>query len=269
MSQVIISLAQMDVRLGNPRTNWTNMQQMTQTAKTQGAQLVLFPELWDAGYALKQAKELASSLSGGLFTQVANLAKQTSIYITGSMLEKRGMGIANSAPVFSPERGILGVYRKIHLFPLMDEDQYLTPGESTLTIQMPWGATSVAICYDLRFPELFRRYALEGAKLVVIPSEWPQPRLDAFRTLLRARAIENGIYIATCNRVGTDVDETSGKETTFFGHSSVIDPWGNIVVEAGSTEGVFTVPLDLTEVDKAQTAIPVLRGRRPEYYGNM
>ncbi|HLA44798.1 MAG TPA: nitrilase-related carbon-nitrogen hydrolase, partial [Aggregatilineales bacterium] len=188
MAQVTVSIAQMDVRLGNPRVNWTKVQQMCQEAKQQGGQIVIFPELWDAGYALKQAKELSSSLSGGLFAQVGALAKQLGIYFTGSMMEKRGVGVANTAPIVSPDQGVRGAYRKVHLFPLMNEYQYMSAGEATLNINLPWGMTAVAICYDLRFPELFRRYAVEGAKMVLIPCQWPEPRLEHYRTLARARA---------------------------------------------------------------------------------
>jgi predicted amidohydrolase len=268
MSQVIVSLAQMNVRKGDPRANWAKAQQMAQQAKAQGGQMVVLPELWDVGFALKQAKEFASALNGGLFAQVGALSKQLGVFITGSMMEKRGLAIANTAPVISPDRGLLGAYRKTHLFPLMQEDVYLSAGEATLVVNAPWGVTAMAICYDLRFPELFRRYALEGAKMVIIPCQWPEPRLEHYRTLLRARAIENGIYIVACNRVGSDVDEETNAETHFFGHSSIIDPWGNIVFEAGSLEGVFTAPLDLTQVDRAQKAIPVLDNRRPDLYGN-
>lgn len=268
MTQVTISVAQMDVRKGNPRVNWTKVQQMAGQAKQQGGEIVIFPELWDAGFALAQAKDFASTLSGGLFVQVAALSKQLGMFITGSMLEKRGVGVANSAPIISPTSGVMGAYRKVHLFPLMQEDQYLTAGEATLNVNLPWGMTAVAICYDLRFPELFRRYAVEGAKLVLIPCQWPEPRLEHYRTLLRARAIENGMFIVAVNRVGADVDEETGQETHFFGHSSIIDPWGNIVFEAGETEGVYTAPINLDMVAQAQKAIPVLDNRRPEIYGN-
>jgi predicted amidohydrolase len=270
MPQVTISLAQMNVRKGNPRANWTRMQEMSEDAKRQGGELVVFPELWDVGYALDRAQEFASMLNSGLFAQVVNLSKTLGIHIIGSMMEKRGLGVANAAPIVSPARGMIGVYRKIHLFPLMSEHRYLVGGDATLIVDMPWGATALAICYDLRFPELFRRYALEGAKLVVLPSQWPQPRLEHFRTLLRARAIENGMYIVAVNRVGTDVDVVDGVEnqTHFPGYSCIVDPWGNTVLEAGDLEGVFTAKIDLDMVDEVQRKIPTLKDRRPETYGN-
>jgi omega-amidase len=268
MAQVSLSLAQMDIKKGNPRQNWGKIQQMSQAAKQQGGQIVIFPELCDAGYALKQAKDIASALNGGLFAQLAALSKQLGIYITGSMLEKRGLGVANCAPMISPDRGVLGAYRKVHLFPPMQEDLYLSAGEGLLTIDnLPWGATSLAICYDLRFPEMFRRYAMDGAKLVILPAEWPAVRAEHYRALIRARAIENGYYVAAVNRVGTDIDEETGAETGFIGYSSIIDPFGQTVLEVGNHEGVFTATIDLDLVAKAQAAIPVLDNRRADLYG--
>src|SRR5258706_8294891 len=191
MPTLTVTLAQMNVRAGNPRINWETFQELTQEAARRGSDLVIFPELWDNGYALDKAKEFASSLSGGLFAQVGALSRTANIHIIGSMLEKRGVGVYNSAAMFSPRSGVMGAYRKIHLFGMMNEPQFLSPGESPLTLETPWGRASVAICYDLRFPELLRRYAVEGSKMLFLPAEWPNPRMNHWRTLLQARAIEN------------------------------------------------------------------------------
>ncbi|MBZ0321087.1 MAG: carbon-nitrogen family hydrolase [Anaerolineae bacterium] len=268
MTVLRVSIGQFDVRKGNPRVNWTSVQEITAEAKRQGGQVVVLPELWDSGYALDQAKTFASSLSGGLFAQVVALAKQHGIFILGSMLEKRGLGVSNTTAVVSPVGGIMGAYRKLHLFPLMDEDKWLTPGEATLTLDLPWGKSAFAICFDLRFPELFRRYAVEGAKVVFVPCEWPHPRLEHFRTLVRARAIENQMYIVAVNRIGIDdYDEVSGKYGAHFcGHSMIVDPWGETVVEVGEGEAVVSVDLDLNKVDAVRQQIPVLENRRPEHY---
>ena len=159
-------------------------------AARRGSHLVVFPELWSTGYALDRGKELASVLNSGLFAQVSTIATQSKISIVGSMLEKRGHdNIANSAAFFAPNGRMLGVYRKIHLFRLMQEEKYLQGGSSPLMLDLPWGKTALAICYDLRFPELFRRYALEGARMVIIPAEWPLERIEHWRALMIARAI--------------------------------------------------------------------------------
>jgi omega-amidase len=257
MSTLTVSLIQMNVQKGAPRPNWAAMQRYAAEAAQRGAELAVFPELWDAGTAYDQGKEIASSLSGGLFAQVVALARQQNIYLMGSMYEKRGPGVYNTLPVVAPRQGILGAYRKMHLFPLMDEDKWLLPGESPLALDMPWGRTGFAICYDLRFPELFRRYVADRVQIVIVPAAWPHPRLAHYQTLLRARAIENLCYMVAVNRVGKDDDGTS-----YFGHSCVIDPWGEIVVEAGETEAHLTVTIDLDLVAQVRRALPALENIR-------
>jgi omega-amidase len=253
MSTLTVSLIQMNVQKGAPRSNWATMQRYTAEAAQRGAEAAIFPELCDAGLAYDQSKDIASSLSGGLFAQVVALARQQNIFILGSMYEKRGSGVYNTLPVVAPRQGILGAYRKIHLFPLMREDKWLLPGESPLALDLPWGRTGFAICYDLRFPELFRRYVADRVQVVIVPSQWPHPRLAHYQTLLRARAIENQCYMIAANRVGRDDDGTR-----YFGHSCVIDPWGDIVVEAGETEAHLTVTIDLDQVARVRRDLPVL-----------
>jgi predicted amidohydrolase len=252
----------MNVKAGDPRANWSVMQEMTAESARRGSELVVFPELWDNGYALEKAKDVASTLSTGLFAQVAALSRNSNLFILGSMLEKRGVGVYNCAAVFSPRQGVLGAYRKVHLFAPMGEPNFLSPGESGLTLDLPWGRSSVGICYDLRFPELFRRYSAEGSKVLILPSQWPHPRLAHWRALVQARAIENQMYVFACNRVG----ESLG--TTFCGHSMIVDPWGDIVAEAGEGEQILTVKINIDLVDEVRQRLPVLGDRRPSVYGN-
>jgi len=258
MATLTLALAQINVRKGGPRSNWTTVQEYTARAAQHGAEMIVFPELWDAGMAYDKASEVASSLSGGLFAQVVALARQYNIHIFGSMYEKRGVGFCNTCAVVSPRNGVMGAYRKIHLFPLTKEDKWLQPGEAPLAIDLPWGRTGFAICYDLRFPELFRRYASEGAQIIIMPAEWPYPRLEHYRALLRARAIENQCFMVAVNRVGTDEDEN----VQYFGHSSVSDPWRDSVIEVGDVEGLFLVTIDMARVAQVRRQLPVLDGRR-------
>ena len=258
MNTLTVSLGQMNVRKGQPRTNWGNMQKYTARAVQHGADALVLQELWDAGDAFDRSQEIASSLSGGLFAQVAALARQQNLHIFGSNYEKRGMGVFNTIAVVSPQSGILGAYRKVHLFKPSGEDRYITSGQAPLALDLPWGRTGFAICYDLRFPELFRRYVDDRAEVVIVPCAWPNPRLDHYRTLLRARAIENQCYLIAVNRTGEDEDTG----TRFFGHSMVVDPWGEIVLEVGEPEGVYTVTLDLERVNEVRRTFPVLDDRR-------
>lgn len=260
MAKLNITLAQMHIALGEVRRNIIRAEEIVTEAARRASHLVLFPELWTTGYALSQGKELSSTLNTGAFAEVSALALQHKISIVGSMLEKRGLEVANSAAFVAPNGRVMGVYRKIHLFRLMDEDRWLQPGEAPLALDLPWGRTGIAICYDLRFPELFRHYAVEGAKIILIPAEWPIQRVEHWRTLLQARAIENQCYIVACNTVGEIGD------TTFAGHSMIVDPWGKIVVEAGEQPQVLTVDIEMDLVDEVRKRIPVFEDRRPEVY---
>lgn len=260
MPKLTVSLAQFRIALADTARNWTTVEKLVIDAGRRGSHLVVLPELWSTGYALDRANSLATTLNTGIFTQIAALATQNNICIVGSVLEKRGNDITNSAAFFGPKGQMLGIYRKLHLFRLMAEDTYLRPGQAPLLMDLPWGKTALAICYDLRFPELFRRYALDGARLCIIPAEWPIERTEHWVTLLRARAIENQMYILACNACG----ETNG--TTFAGHSMIVDPWGKVIVGGGEDPALLTAEIELERVDEVRKRIPVFDDRRPEIY---
>ena len=256
-----ISLGQMDVKLGNPAENWRTVQQMTAEASRRGSDLVVFPELWSTGYDLENAANYATRTDAGLFAQVAALAQEHQIAILGSCLSLLGEGeFGNTAVYFDKYGRSLGEYSKLHLFRLMQEEQFLTAGATPTLVEADWGKAGLTICYDLRFPELFRRYALAGAQVVFVPAEWPHPRLAHWRTLLRARAIENQMFVVACNRVG------NSKGTDFFGHSCILDPWGEAVIELGEGEMLGTAEIDIAQVNAVRVKIPVFTDRRPEVY---
>jgi len=259
--RVTISLGQMDVKLGQPEVNLATVAALTAEAARRGSAVVVFPELWSTGYDLENGERYATAVTAGIFAEVAALARQQGIAILGSCLSDLGEGqVGNTAVYFATDGRILGQYSKTHLFRLMDEDQFLTAGDSLTLLKTGWGKAGLGICYDLRFPELFRAYALAGAELIFLPSEWPHPRLMHWRTLLRARAIENQMFMVACNRVG------ESKGTRFFGHSCILDPWGEIVVEAGEAEMLVTAVIDTAQVAEVRAKIPVFADRRPELY---
>ncbi|MCC7361895.1 MAG: carbon-nitrogen family hydrolase [Anaerolineales bacterium] len=255
-----ISLGQIDVRLGAVEANFAQVAAWTAEAARRGSALVVFPELWSTGYDLERWREHAAPLGAGLFARLAALARDHHIALAGSVLEAREGRAYNALALFSAEGALAAVYRKTHLFRLMDEEQWLAPGEARALVEAAWGRTGLAICYDLRFPELFRRYALEGARLVLLPAEWPARRAAHWHTLLRARAIENQMFVAGVNRVG----ESKGE--VFGGGSALIDPWGEAVVEAGSAPALLTTEIDLARVDEVRRRIPVFEDRRPDVY---
>jgi predicted amidohydrolase len=259
--KLTISLAQMNVILGEPQQNLATVERMAAAAAQRGSDVLVLPELWSTGYDLENAGRHATPADKGIFAEVAQLAQQHQVAILGSCLSSLGQEqYGNTAVFFNTQGAALAQYSKIHLFQLMDEHMYLTGGDKLALVEAEWGLGGVAICYDLRFPEIFRTYALAGAQIVFLPSEWPHPRLAHWRTLLRARAIENQMYIVACNRVG------NSKNTDFFGHSCIIDPWGEIVVEGGESEILLTADIDLDLVESVRAKIPVFADRRPDLY---
>ncbi len=256
-----IALGQMDIQLGDPEANLAKVRTLTAVAAQQNADLIVFPELWSTGYDLENAARYATLTEAGIFEEVAALAREYQIDVLGSCLSLLGEGqFGNTAVYFNANGENLGEYSKTHLFRLMDEEKFLTGGAQKTMVEAKWGKGGLTICYDLRFPELFRAYALAGAQIVFVPAEWPHPRLMHWRTLLRARAIENQMFIVACNRVG------SSKGTDFFGHSCIIDPWGEILVEGDEKEGVLTAVINLDLVRSVRQKIPVFADRRPEIY---
>lgn len=260
MAKLVISLAQMNIALGDERKNLNLMEKWTAEAARRGSHMVVFPELWSTGYALENSKDLGATLNAGTFATISSIATANKISVVGSILEKRGLEVSNSAAFFAPNGRMLGVYRKLHLFRLMNEHQWLQAGASPLAMDLPWGNTGMAICYDLRFPELFRKYAVDGAKMVIIPAEWPVERVEHWRALLVARAIENQCYIVATNAAGPT------GEAVFGGHSMIVDPWGKIVIEGGETPVLLTAEIEMDLVDEIRARIPVFEDRRGDVY---
>jgi omega-amidase len=268
-----IAMAQMDVPIGQPQANLARVRDFAAQAQEAGVDLLLLPELWLHGYDLERADEWAAPLGEGGFAHMAALAREFGLYLAGSLLERHADGgpdqpgrassdraVSNTAVLYAPDGALLGSYRKIHLFRLMQEPRYLTPGDRATLCPTPWGPMGLAICYDLRFPELFRTMALAGAVLFLIPAQWPVPRVEAWFLLARARAVENELIVAACNRVGAD------GQVTFPGRSCVVDPWGNMLVEGDDRERLLIAQVDLREIRKARRYLTVYEDRRPDAY---
>jgi omega-amidase len=257
-----VAIGQMDIALGDPETNLRAVQSLAAQAAEQRADLLLLPELWGSGYDLERADELADEPNTGLFSAVASLARHHKLAICGSLLEwdvETGRAY-NTATLYDADGALRGSYRKIHLIGLMEEDRYLGAGDAAPTFALPWGQAALAICYDLRFPELFRRFALDGAGLILMPAEWPVQRIEHWRTLLKARAIENQCFVVACNRVGAD------RANSFGGRSAAIDPRGELLVEGGDQAELLVATLNLDLLDEVRGFLPVFRDRRPEVY---
>lgn len=259
--KVTISLGQMDVKTGDVAANLETAARMAAEASRRGSDLLVLPELWATGHDLENAAEHASPVDRGVFAETAALARLHGIYILCTSLSDDGKGmVGDTSVIFDTQGTIEGIYRKLHLFAPLGEARYLSAGDKLTVVNLPWGLTGLAICYDLRFPEITRSFGTTGAVLVLLPSAWPYPRLAHWRILLRARAIENQLFVAACNRVGND------GETKFFGHSTVIDPSGETVIEGGTEEALLTAVINTEQIEPVRALFNVFEDRRPECY---
>lgn len=256
-----VALIQMDIALGQPEVNRSRAADLVRQAAADGANLAVLPEMWTTGYALPDlAGKLADREGEPTGAFLADLARSCKIWLAGSAADERGGRVYNRATLHGPDGTLLAEYAKAHLVPMMDEHLYLAPGDRLGLADLGGVPAGLAICYDLRFPELFRTLALAGAQLMIIPAEWPAQRLHHWRTLLMARAIENQCFVLACNRVGQD------SANAFPGHSMVIDPWGNVLAEGGEAGEILHATIDLGQVAEVRQRVPVFRDRRPDLY---
>ncbi len=267
-----IALIQMDVISGDERANREAALSGIREAARGGADLALLPELWNAGYVWREGEKYRGSRdvrdfavdfssSEGLVADLADAARENEIWVAaGSLPEYSDAGIYNATAVFDNAGKLAHRYRKVHLIGLMDEDRHLIPGEDCATFDLDGIPAGAFICYDLRFPELGRTLFVAGAKLLLVPAQWPSVRSDHWRALLIARAIENQCFVAACNRVGV------GGPDDFAGGSMIVDPAGEVLVEGDDRAGVMFADLDFDRVDRMREVLPCLSDRRPEVY---
>jgi len=256
--KLTVALMQMDIILGDAERNAQKALHLA--SHLPECAFILLPELWGTGYALEQAQELADTGIGLGTSVMREIARAKKAYVGGSLLVRRERSVYNTFLLLSPEGQVVAEYDKTHLFRLMHEDIFLSPGDRLVTADTAHGRIGLAICYDLRFPEIFRHYRNKGAAFNLLVAEWPLPRVEHWRTLVRARAIENQCYILACNRVGRDINNT------FAGHSLVVDPWGEVLLEADANEGVHVIELDTERIAAARSRLPVQGDKRNDLY---
>ena len=258
MKPIKAAAIQFNVKPGDVDSNVAYVRAALARVADQGAALAVLPEMWSSGFAYKNLNELARR-TAGIVEELLKLSRDLKLVICGSMPEPHGDKVFNT--VFLADNGSLaGIYRKIHLFTLLGEDRSFDGGDSWLLADTSIGKVGVLICYDLRFPELARRLTVEGARVLCIPAQWPKPREDHWRTLLRARAIENQLFVVSCNACGL-----IGK-LNFFGMSMIIDPKGEVLADAADEQCEVIASLDMQAMDDWRGQIPCLSDRRPELY---
>lgn len=224
-----------------------------------GADLIILPELWNIGFmSFDRYYEEAETETGPTLSTLRAMAREVNAYLhTGSFVLADGDSHYNASYLLSPDGRILGSYRKIHLFAHeAQESRLLTPGDQISVIPTPLGVFGLATCFDLRFPELFRRMVDRGAEIFLVCSAWPYPRLEPWILFNRTRAIENQCALISANATGLN------RGVTMAGHSMIVDPWGTVIAGAGDDETILRTRVDIDRIHEARKRFPGLAGRK-------
>lgn len=253
-----IALLQLKVLEKNKGANVAHGLQLARQAAAEHDLLVL-PEVWTTGYSLGHLNEEAELVDGPVITALQHIARteQCSI-VAGSVPMKREGKIYNTSVAINKRGELVNLYDKVHLFGLFKEEDFFAPGNNFRAFDLDGLCCGSTICYDLRFPELYRHLALQGAKLIFCPAEWPEARGDIWRLLAQARAAENHTFLVAVNCAG------QFKGAPFYGHSMVVAPSGRILAEAGMDEEVISCTIDLGDIDKVRSRLNALADVRKE-----
>ncbi|MEU9149040.1 carbon-nitrogen family hydrolase [Streptomyces sp. NPDC048417] len=223
------------------------------------ADLVVLPELWTTGaFAYEEFATEAEPLEGPTYEAMAKAASDAGVWLhAGSIPERDPEGpLYNTALIFSPSGDLAAAYRKIHRFGFdKGEAVLMGAGQELVTVRLPETTLGVATCYDLRFPELFRALVDAGAETMVVSAGWPERRRAHWTLLAQARAVENQAFVLACGTAGTHAGVPQA------GHSIVVDPWGEVLAEAGAGEEILTVDLDPAKVAATREQFPALKDR--------
>jgi predicted amidohydrolase len=262
-----LALAQHAVEGGAVDRNVERAVDAIARAAERGADLVVLPELFNVGYfAFDAYARDAESLDGPTLSRIAEAAREHEVgIVAGSVVEDLATtdggpseeGLANTSVFFDRAGERQSVYRKHHLFGYDSaEAELLVAGDRLPTVDFEGFTVGVTTCYDLRFPELYRRLVDDGATLVCVPSAWPYPRIEHWRVLARARAVENLLYLGAANGSG------EFESSTLLGRSAVYDPWGTTLAGSGDEPALVVADCDPERVDAVREEFPSLRDRR-------
>jgi deaminated glutathione amidase len=273
-SELAVSCVQFTAVDGEKEATVEKALRLVRQAGERGSQLVVLPEVWTGlCYSSKTLyREVAEPIPGPTTDRLAREAERFGMHIAGSIYEDAGGGIYhNTCPLIGPDGGIIGLYRKTHLFDAPNrhdirggirESDKVRAGDALPVFQTSLGPIGLSVCSDLRFPEVYREMTLQGARLLVCASAFLSPRFDHWEFFLRARAAENQVWVVASGQYGTE--PKSG--IAFVGRSMVVDPWGAVTATASDAETCLTAIIDPSFVDEVRQRYPLLDQRRPELY---
>lgn len=255
-----VALVQMKVVEKNKAANIAHGLEMLRSID-RVVDVAILPEMWTTGYSIGKLSEQAEGIDGEVAKQVAQIAREKNMYIVaGSMATEIDGQFYNTTLVFSPQGELLDKYSKVHLFSLFNEQDIVSAGSERKVLDIAGVPSGLAICYDLRFPEFARAMALDGAKILYLPAEWPSVRGYAWELLNKASAAFNQMFVCAVNCAG----EFKGQE--FYGHSMVVSPMGEVIASAGTDEEILYVEFDVNAVDKARATMSMLQDLRWDLY---
>lgn len=263
MNKLKVSCIQLDMKFCDTDYNYSRAQELIrETVKKEKTDVAVLPEMWSTGYYPKDNLASFCEKDGDRIKKsFSALAKELDVNIVGgSIANIKNGGIFNTMYVFNRKGELAAEYDKTHLFTPMDEHLSFEFGSQTPVFELDGHGCAAVICYDIRFPELVRTLALKGIELLFVCSQWPEARIPHLQTLSAARAIENQMFTAVCNSCGT------ADGTKFGGCSRLINPWGDVLAEAGDSESVVTAEMDFGIIEEIRNSINVFRDRRPELY---
>jgi predicted amidohydrolase len=259
MKQITCAAIQFNICLGNIDANLDKATSALKRAAERDARLAVLPEMWSCGYDYRNLNTLAAQ-TPRVLDRLQEECRKLNLVSVGSLPELQDGTVYNTAYVIDKGE-LVDSYRKLHLFSTMREDQFLGAGERAVVAETSLGRLGIAICYDLRFPELFRKLALAGAEIICLPAEWPKPRQEHWKTLLRARAIENQLFVIAANCCGRQ------DKLDFFGLSQLISPLGTVLEMAGEVDTELVADFDFREMEQYRAQIKTLDDRRADIYG--
>ncbi|MGG4488363.1 carbon-nitrogen family hydrolase [Metabacillus idriensis] len=257
-----VACLQIDLVFGDPEANSATVKkEIEKIAAAEKPDVIVLPELWTTGYDLTRLDEIADLDGTKTIALVSSLAKKHEVNIVaGSVAKKTEAGVTNTMYIFNRHGELIHEYSKLHLFKLMDEHLYLNGGTEKGLFQLDGLQSAGVICYDIRFPEWIRVHTTQGAEILYVVAEWPLPRLHHWKSMLISRAIENQCFVVACNRSGSD------QKNEFAGHSMIIDPWGEILAEAGTEKTSITAEIQMEKVTEIRKQIPIFKDRLPHFY---
>jgi len=250
---------QLDIRLGDMAANLAAAEKHLERLGGDGVKLAVLPEMWSCGFDNRNLAEHARRTPEFIDT-LSGIAGRYGMLIAGSLPEATAEGIYNTLYLTDADGSLAGTYRKVHLFTGTGEERYFLAGDRSVVCDTAIGPIGLMICYDLRFPEICRALALKGAKIVVIPAQWPKIRVSRWDILARARATENQLYLVGTNRCGRDYDYQYG------GHSIIVDSSGEVLARAGDEPGTGVGEISFERLEKVRDHMPSLRERVPAAY---